>query len=204
MVNILLNYSVFSFLLLCPLAIMAKIKDPEALIVDGIAYRSHANEVEATDLQSKDVRWHKIVYATVEPKHSGHQLERDVQWNIIRSLTREGDNLRVENKQREVFFLNLKTGDAVISDTVPKELVSLEGKTFLAIQAALVPFQSQKLEVAFYRIKVMQEQEHVVVVFIDKSSPRDFRGRGTPGPRPGFEVRLDSGTLRILSSNFIH
>lgn len=203
MFSSLLNPSAFALILIFPLAIMAKIKDPDALVIDGVSYQSHANEVEATDIRSKKVLWSAVVYATIEPEHFNPRLERDVQWNIINALTKQGESLRVTNNRGEVFLLNLKTGQPVAEQAVVNEVAAMEGKTLLVIQAALVPFQSKKLDLALYRIRVVQQKDHFIVSFIDKSVPQDFQGRGNPGLRPGFEVTLDSGTLRILGSRLI-
>lgn len=82
-----------------------------------------------------------------------------------------------------------------------QELDTIQGVNFLAAQAAAAVFAQTQLHVADYRITVLGEGNSFIVLFTDKDAP--LSGRGSPGKRPGYEVRLDRRSLRVLGSNFM-
>ena len=133
----LFNQSTFALILIFPLAIVAKIKEPDAFIIGGISYQSHANEVEATDVRSKQVLWNTVVYASTEPEHHNPHLEADVQWDIINSVSKQGDTLLVTNGRGEVFRLDLKTGKPITEKASVE--IPLTGK-----QSIIVPCRTSK------------------------------------------------------------
>ena len=82
-----------------------------------------------------------------------------------------------------------------------KALETIQGSSFLAIQAALGVFQRHHPDLAHYKIEVVSERDSVVVIFTDKERPEGTRG--SLGVRPGFEVEMSAKDLRVLRSNFI-
>jgi hypothetical protein len=74
------------------------------------------------------------------------------------------------------------------------------GSSLLAVQAAL-SLQRFKADLNQYKIRVVRDNELIVVIFTDKNLKPGTRGY-TPG-RPGFEVALEPPTLRVIRANFI-
>jgi len=76
----------------------------------------------------------------------------------------------------------------------------IQGSSFLATQAVVVVFQRHNPDLTQYKIEVVREGDSGVVIFADKNRPEGTRG--SVG-KPGFEVELNAGDLRVLRSNFV-
>jgi len=101
------------FVSFVPMKVFAKVGDAEPVRVGDVEYASHANVVTATSLRSGQRLWSTTVYPSIEPDKYDPDLERDVQWNIIVSLRITNKKLEVKNRRKQVFYLDLKTGNVV-------------------------------------------------------------------------------------------
>ena len=88
----------------------------------------------------------------------------------------------------------LNTGSIKVLDTI-------QGSSYLAIQAAMGVFQRHNPDLALYKIEVVRDGDPLVVIFTDKDRPSG--ARGNIGARPGFEVEMDARDLHVRRSNFI-
>lgn len=78
----------------------------------------------------------------------------------------------------------------------------LAGRNLPAIRAAVEVFQAKiKVDLADYKIKVLQTDGHRTIVFVDKDLPPGARSYATT--RPAYEVELKASDLSIVRSNFI-
>ncbi len=83
-----------------------------------------------------------------------------------------------------------------------KTLDLIQGKSFLAIQAADAVFQQRhNADLARYKITLVRERDSVFVTFADKDGKPGARGGA--GSLPAFEVELTARDLRVLRSNFV-
>jgi hypothetical protein len=88
------------------------------------------------------------------------------------------------------------------SNTAKLEVVdTINGRHYLAVQAAVQELARRNLNVVGYKITVMREVNTIVVTFTDEFAPAGVRGSG--GVKPGVEVELDANDLRVLRSNFL-
>jgi hypothetical protein len=86
-----------------------KVADPPPLIVEGSLYRSHANELTRIDRATNKVIWTKKIYKTIEPpKYS--QMEKDVQWDIISSVSQDGAFIVVRTRRGHEYRVDRVTG----------------------------------------------------------------------------------------------
>lgn len=60
---------------------------------------------------------------------------------------------------------------------------------------------SRKLDASHYRTRVSRSGDSIFVIFLDKNAFPS--GRGNRGSRPGLEVELDAGSLKVIRSYFI-
>lgn len=81
------------------------------------------------------------------------------------------------------------------------ELDSIQGTSLLVIQGALPEFAQTKLNITDYRLTVFAEGNSLIVTFTDRDVP--LSGRGSPGQRPGFQVEMDRGSLKVLNSSYM-
>ena len=91
-------------------SVWAKIADPKPLIDGNVRYESHRHTVWATDISKNKVLWKTKIPMAEYIKGVDPRLERDVQWNIISSLKREGKILAIKNSMGETFNLDSVTG----------------------------------------------------------------------------------------------
>jgi hypothetical protein len=89
---------------------MSKIVDPQPLVSGGVKYQSHANSVEAVDVQSGKLLWHTVCYPDAVPEHPDPGMEEDAQWNIISALKVVGDEIEARDGHGRTFQLDRKTG----------------------------------------------------------------------------------------------
>jgi hypothetical protein len=82
-------------------------------------------------------------------------------------------------------------------------LEKLQGTSLRAIRAAEPTFRQRlpNSDLAEYQIEVVRDGESLVVLFTGKD--REPGTRGHIPARPGLEVELDSGDLRVIRSAFI-
>ena len=110
-----------------------------------------------------------------------------------------GGSLAVRPESREQ--LNAHDLSVLMSNTDHvKILDTVQGSSFLAIQAAVAVFQRYKPDLSQYKMAVVRDGNSLVVIFSDKG--QQAGGLGSLGARPGFEVELDSQDLRVLRSHF--
>ena len=81
---------------------------------------------------------------------------------------------------------------------------SIQGETFLAIEAAVSVFRSKLTNPDFtkYRISILHQDSTIIVAFQNKG-PRSMEIRGNPGPLLEFTVTINPSNLKIIKSNFI-
>src|SRR5436189_44491 len=92
-------------------------------------------------------------------------------------------------------------GQTVMSNSSPIQVLdTIQGSSFLAIQTVMGIFQKHNPDLTHYKIEVVREGNSEVVIFADKDRPEGTRG--SVG-KPGFEVELSAGDLRVLRSNFV-
>lgn len=83
-----------------------------------------------------------------------------------------------------------------------KMLDVIQGKSYLAIQAADAVFQHRhKADLARYKITLVRERDSVFVTFADKDGKPGARGGS--GSLPAFQVELTTRDLKVLGSNFV-
>lgn len=82
-----------------------------------------------------------------------------------------------------------------------KNVERIQGQHIRALQVAVSELRKQDLDVAGYRCQLVQDGSTWAVVFRDKDLDPGIRG-GRAG-RPGYEVELDPGDLKILRANFV-
>lgn len=85
--------------------------------------------------------------------------------------------------------------------TSHRQVETISGKAFAAIQAALPEIARYDLNVMDYNIKVISDGQRLVVIFADPNISPGVKGSG--GEQPGVEVLLDIRDLRIISSHLI-
>lgn len=98
---------------------LAKVVDPQPLRAGNIEYRSHGNEVTATQVDTSERLWRTRVYSTYKPSEYIPGLEQDVQWNIISRMIVSKGILLVETSKGESYRLNAKTG-RILKKTLKK------------------------------------------------------------------------------------
>ena len=88
----------------------AKIVDPKPLVIEGIEYSSHTNEVVAIDIKSRKVLWKTVLPVDWQQQNNGN-LEADVQWNIITELRlHDMGELSVKFRRGNMFMIDRMTG----------------------------------------------------------------------------------------------
>lgn len=105
----------FTFVLAATSGVSAKRVAPPVvspITVNGVEYRAPNTPdlegvVQAWDMGKTNLLWSKKVYSTTK----NPQLERDVQWVFIRSMTlgASGSEILVANEKGEKYVLNLAT-----------------------------------------------------------------------------------------------
>lgn len=105
---------------------------------------------------------------------------------------KQGSDLEMNNNDFEL--LSSKKDRIETLDTI-------QGKNFLAVEAAAEVFQVHNPELKHYKITVISDNKSLIVMFTDKDTPKG--ARGSVGKHPGFEVELSAGDRRVLRSNFI-
>jgi hypothetical protein len=105
---------------------------------------------------------------------------------------KQGSDVEMNNNEFEI--LSSKKDQIETLDTI-------QGKNFLAVDAAVEVFQAHKPDLKNYKITVFSDNKSLVVMFTDKDTPKG--ARGSVGKYPGFEVELSAGDRRVLRSNFV-
>ena len=119
-------------------------------------------------------------------------------WHDAFALPRKSIGVRVgagvEMNSRDLNALITNRDHLKVIDT-------LQGASFQPIQVAVTVFQQRNLDLQHYNITLLRDGNSLVVIFTDKDGKPDVLGN--PGPRLGFEVKLDGHDMRVLRSNFI-
>jgi hypothetical protein len=77
---------------------------------------------------------------------------------------------------------------------------SISANSFLAIQAAVTELERYQLNVAGYRIVVLDSGS---TIFVGFQNPNPRRGQmGNPGPKPALTVELSRDGLEVIGSHF--
>jgi hypothetical protein len=138
-----------------------------------------------------------LVHSQIEVVQEGNSVVVILSDKDERASMRKNLGVRLESKTelsaQDLSSLGSNSGGVQILDQI-------QGRHFLAIQAAMGIFQRHNPDLAQYKIEVMREGDSLVVIFADKDQPEGTRG--SVG-RPGFEVELHVQDLRILRSNFV-
>ena len=108
-----------------PRKAMSKVGDPQPLVMDGVRYRSHANYVEAIDVQSDKPVWHTVLYPGIEPEHPNSRLEKDAQWNIVSAIKIVGDKIEARDGKGNAYELDRKTGKIVRHAVTEAEAIAI-------------------------------------------------------------------------------
>jgi hypothetical protein len=129
----------------------------------------------------------------------------------IEVIDKEKPALVVFTFKNEQFGVLVETGKAINADAIKSFRANknsnalsdiVPGADYLAIQAAMEPFKRHNPNLADYVIKAVRRgNPSVIILFTDKDRP--VGTLGSVSKRPEFEVEIDSGTFKILRSNFL-
>jgi hypothetical protein len=89
---------------------------------------------------------------------------------------------------------------AVANDAM-KVVDSISGSSQESIQVAMPEFLRRGMTLEGYRIVVVDENGHTVVLFEDLNTT--VGQRGSPSKKPSFEVELSEDGARIVRANFV-
>ena len=95
----------------------AKILDIEPVIENNISYDCHGNCIEATQISPFKPLWKINLYYSIEPLLYIPFIEKDIQWNIIKSLSIAGNHLIAIDSNGNSYKINKLTG-IIISENI--------------------------------------------------------------------------------------
>ena len=79
-------------------------------------------------------------------------------------------------------------------------LDEIQGSNFILIQKATEIFRQYNIDLMFYNIEIVHDNDSVIVIFTDKNRSTDTLG--SVG-KSGFEVKLNSQDLTVIRSHFV-
>ena len=96
-----------------------------------------------------------------------------------------------------IVFAGLQLASAKAQECDVMELIP--GNKILIIEAALPEFRRTELDIAAYSIKLFEQTQSIVVIFVPNNADPSERGSGS---RPTFEVEVSNADRRVVRANF--